>query len=158
MRKSKPQSVIVSLPFNGYGEWDAEIELAIERDIERLEGEEDADNDFLAALKKGDVDYDAIYDDAARKYVSYFDRLASEELKIELGLQFKGRRDFEILATMPAAAAHSLLRKAGYGRKKLDSLEWNALLCNELSDVDETMTDVFAYLAESTDVFFPLTV
>ena len=39
-----------------------------------------------------------------------------------------------------------------------DSLEWNALLCNELSDVDEMMADVFAYLVESTDVFLPLTV
>lgn len=89
MKRGRIQKVIVSLPFDGYDDWDAEIERSIEREIERLEDEEGDDGDFLAALKRGDVDYDAIYDQAAAEYVAQFDEVASEELGINLSLRFE---------------------------------------------------------------------
>jgi len=156
MSKSEVKTVIVSVPFEGYDEWGAEIERSVERDIERLESDEDSDEDHLAALRAGDVDYDAIYDAAANEYVSEFDELASEELGIKLGLQFESRTESEIFVSMPVASGKRLLGKSEQVLPDLDSLGWNEFLCNGLSDVADTMQRTFANMAESTDVFYPI--
>jgi len=156
MKRSESQKVIVLLPFDGYDEWDAEIESSIERDIERLENEEGADEDFLASLKQGDVDYDPIYDEAAKEYVAQFDELASEELGIKLSLRLESWNERGIYASMPIAVAKRLLGPSDKKPQDLGAFTWNELFCDRLSDVDDTTATIFAHLAESTDVFYPM--
>ena len=156
MKRGRIQKVIVSLPFDGYDDWDAEIERSIEREIERLEDEEGDDGDFLAALKRGDVDYDAIYDQAAAEYVAQFDEVASEELGINLSLRFERWNEGGIFASMPVAVAKRLLGTSDKTPQDLDLLTWNELFCDRLSDVEDTTETIFSHLAESTDVFYPV--
>jgi hypothetical protein len=40
---------------------------SVERDIDRLEGEEDADEDFLLSSGTVDIDYDAIFEEASKE-------------------------------------------------------------------------------------------
>jgi hypothetical protein len=148
-------SIIARLPFDELGEWKDEIDRSVERDIERLEADEDADEDFLISLRNGDIDYDAIFERAATAYVTAFDGSASRELGSALSLRFHHIDGGDIFASMPIAIASRLLRVLDSPAEEVATRDWERLLYEKLENCEGIQQAIFAHLAEATDVFYP---
>ena len=166
--------VLLRMPFESEGDWEAEIDRSVERDIERLQSEiEEAttphedDRKFLKALEAGDVDYEAILRAAGPEYVTQFSEAASAVLGVDLDLRFETMQfgaDTAIGASMPITVARKLLKAAkesGAVERSahfddIDAGGWGDLLERWLPDASDLEERVFADMAESTDVFYPL--
>jgi hypothetical protein len=81
---------------------------------------------------------------------------SGEELGIKLSLRLESWNERGIYASMPVAVAKRLLGPSDKDPQDIGPFTWNELFCDRLSDVDDTMQTIFAYLAESTDVFYPI--